>query len=430
MTLPVFIVITIVMMAVGVPIAISLTLPGIFYLILNEISLDIVIQRMFTGMNSMTLLCIPFFILAGEIMGKGGIADRLIVLAKSVIGGVKGGLAYVAIVACAFFAAVTGSGIACCITLGAILIPDMIRSGYSRDFSTGVISSASIMGPIIPPSISLVVYGTLTGASIADLYLVGIPAGLLMAVVFCIVAFFKCRNEKSGNYIVPRNEDGSVVASVRPPFLKSLVSAVWALGAPVIILGGILSGVVTPTEASVVAVLYSLLVSFVFYRQLKWRELPAMLLSTAKSTAKIYIIIASATLFAWILTYENLPQTCMNAMLGLTDNPTVMLLIFNLIFLIMGMFMESSSMYVIAIPMFLPILKAMDIDLVYFGVLISVNAAIGLITPPFGTCLFSGASVGKVPIHRLIRQIMPFCIAQIGLLLVLTFFPQLIMWIV
>lgn len=429
MSLSVFIIITVIMMAIGVPIAISLTLPGIFYLILNEIALDIVIQRVFTGMNSMTLLCIPFFILAGEIMGKGGIADRLITLAKSVVGGVRGGLAYVAVVTCAFFAAVTGSGIACCLTIGAILIPDMMRSGYSRDFSTGVISSASIMGPIIPPSIALVVYGTLTGASIADLYLMGIPAGLMMAVVFSIIVFFKCRSEKSGNYIVPRNEDGTIKSSVKPPFLKSLVGAIWALGAPVIILGGILGGIVTPTEASVVAVVYSLIVSFVFYHQLKWRELPAMLLSTAKQTAKIYLIIASATLFAWIITFEGLPQMVMSFMLGLTENKTVMLLIFNLIFLIMGMFMESSSMYVIAIPMFLPILKALQIDLVYFGVLIPVNAAIGLITPPFGTCLFSGVSIGKVPIHRLIKQIVPFCIAQIVLLLIMTLCPGLLTWV-
>jgi C4-dicarboxylate transporter DctM subunit len=203
MSIQVFLIITVFLMAVGVPIAVSLSLPSILFLLFNDIPIGMLIQRYFNAMNSMVLLCIPFFILAGDIMGRGGIAKRLINFSKSIFGNVTGGLAYVTIVACAFFAAVTGSGIACCLALGSILIPDMVNSGYSRPFATSVVASGSIMGPIIPPSISLVVYGSMTGASIADLYTVGIPAGIFMALVYMIVVFFMCRSRKAGNYEAP-----------------------------------------------------------------------------------------------------------------------------------------------------------------------------------------------------------------------------------
>ncbi len=428
MSLGIYLILTFGMMFIGVPVAISLGLPSIIYLLINNIAVTTLIERMGTGMNSATLLCIPFFILAGEIMGKGGIAKRLIDLAKSVLGGVTGGLAYIAIICCAFFAAVTGSGIACCIAMGSILIPDMMKSGYSRAFSTTVVTTGSILGPVIPPSISLVVYGSLTGASIANLYAEGIPAGIIMALSMCLLIYFKCKRNRFNEFTQPETADKETISSLKPAFLPSLYRSILAIGTPVIILGGILGGIVTPMEASVISVVYSLLVCMIVYREIRIKDLPRLIYDSVMSTAKIYLIIAAATIFAWILTYENLPQTVMKLLLSLTDKRLVMLLIFNVVFLIMGMFMEPSSMYVIAVPIFLPILKVMNIDLVYFGVVLSVNSAIGLITPPFGTVLFSGSSVGKTPIHQILQQMWPFILMQIFVLLLITYVPGLITW--
>ncbi len=422
-----FMIITFVFIFIGLPLFGSLGFSGLIYLLADGTPAAIAFQKMFAGIDKASLLAIPFFILSGELMNRGGLAKRLVRLANSLVGNINGGLAITSILCCMFFAAVSGSGPATAAAIGAILIPAMLANGYDRPFASAVIASASPMGIIIPPSIAFVVYGTLSGASIGDMYKAGFPAGIIFGLCLMAVAYFWSRRRGYKG-------DAATAHLKRMARLKemwlALIDSLWALGMPIIIVGGVFGGFFTPTESAVVAVVYSLLVGLLVYRELKVRELYQVFLNAAKTTTSIMLIMAAAAIFAYVLTYVKVPQMVLNTVTGMDASKTVLLLLINLVLLIMGMFLEASVIQNITVPILLPLLVVLDVDLVHFGIIMSTNMAIGMLTPPFGICLFTAARVGKTTLQDISKVSLPFLAAMIVALMIITFFPQLIMFAV
>lgn len=421
-----FFISSVVMLLIGVPISITIGAASLLYILMGGIQQLIAVQKLFAGINSVALLAIPFFVLAGDLMNTGGIAKRLVRLANAVIGNMTGGLAIVTILGCMFFAAISGSGVATAAALGSIMIPAMVESGYDKVFATSIVASASPIGVVIPPSISFVVYGVLTGTSIADLYLAGIPAGIIVGISLIIVSIFIC---KKRGYKGAVNSQMSRQEKVRELWI-AFKDSIWALGTPIILIGGVFGGVFTPTESAVVAVVYAIIVGLFIYREMNLKELPKVILGSAKTAAKIMFIIANASLFAYVLTYEKIPQMVVQALLSITTNEFLLILIINVIMLIAGTFMETSAILIIMVPLFIPVLNQIGMDLTHFGIIATTNTAIGLLTPPFGVCLFTSASVAKIPVEVLSKKIMPFLIAMIVALMVITYVPQSVMFLV
>jgi C4-dicarboxylate transporter DctM subunit len=369
-------------------------------------------------------------------MNKGGIAKRIVNMTRIFVGNIDGGLGIVGIIACMFFAAISGSGIATAAAIGGVMLPGLLRSGYSRPFSAIIIASASPIGVIIPPSIAFIIYAVLAKVSVADLYKVGFPAGMIVGIPLMATTWLIARKrgykaiEKkiaSGEIVlddVPEVDDGAELAGVH-----RVLDSLWALGTPVIIVGGVFAGIFTPTESAVVAVVYSIVIGIFVYKEMKWSELPNIFLGSAISTAAIMVIMAAAALFAWVMVYVKIPQTILATMMGLSTNKFVILLIINVVILIAGMFMESGAIQYIAVPILLPVVTALGIDPVHFGIFFVVNLAIGMMTPPFGITLFTAARVFKTSIQEISREAVPYLISLIFSLMLITYFPQLVMWI-
>ncbi|MFW5488243.1 MAG: TRAP transporter large permease [Desulfovibrio sp.] len=412
---------TLAMLVLGMPVAICLGASSLLVIILQGMPAQIAVQRFFAGVDVLPLMAIPFFILAGNLMDSGGLAKRLVSLANVFVGRVSGGLGIVTIMGCVFFAAISGSGVATAAAMGAIMIPSMVKRGYDRGFASAVVASASPIGVVIPPSISFIIYAVLTSSSVTDLYQAGIPAGLIMGL--CLVVVVLLISKKQGY----KGDDH--------PFswqeaLSAFKDASWALGTPVILIGGVFGGIFTPTESAVVAVVYALVIGLFAYRELKWSDLHRVFLDSAKMTSKIMLIISMALCFAYLLTYNQVPQTVMEMFLSFSDNKYVVLLIINLLLLVAGTFMETSAILLITVPILLPVLHKFNIDLVHFGIIISANTAIGLMTPPFGVCLFTTSSIGKTSVQELSRRIVPFIAALILAIGIITYIPQSVMFMV
>ncbi|MFZ4451195.1 TRAP transporter large permease [Salibacterium aidingense] len=414
-----FFVITVLLFFIGVPLGITIGLSSMIYILLTDITPMIIIQRLFTGIDVSALMAIPFFILAGNLMLTGGLAQRILDLANSIIGRSTGGLAMVTILGCMFFAAISGSSIATAAALGTIMIPAMVDKGYDRDFATSVVSTASPMGVIIPPSITLIIYGSLSGSSISDLYSAGIPAGVIVGGALLIAVYLMSRKRKY---------KGNKEPFTWKEFGKALFRSLWALGTPVILIGGVFSGFFTPTESGVAAVVYAVLVGMFIYRELKGKHLASIFFDSAKTTATIMFIITNAALFAYVLAYENIPSRLVSGFLSVSDNPVVLLLIINLILLFFGMFMDTIAILVIVVPMFLPIINTLGIDPVLFGIIVVVNTAIGMCTPPFGGTLLVSANTGNVPLIKASSQSAYPIFALIAALLIITYIPILVMF--
>lgn len=406
----------------GIPIAVTIGLAAVIYILSTGTSTHIISQRLFAGVDSSALMAIPFFVLAGDLMNRGGMAKRMVAMANIIVGRATGGLAIVTILGCMFFAAISGSGVATAAAMGSIMIPAMVLRGYERSFATGIVAASSPIGVIIPPSLSFIIYGVLAQCSITDLYKAGIPAGVIMGGSLMLTAYVL---SKKRGY----RGDDSVSFSWRET-LKAVVDAVWALGTPVIIVGGVFGGVFTPTESAVVAVVYSVLVGLLAYRDLKLRDLPKIFLESGKTTAKIMFIISTATLFVYVITFNRIPHMIVENFMGFTDNPVVLLLIINLILLVAGTFMETTALLLITVPLFLPLIVGLGVNVVHFGIIITVNTAIGLMTPPFGVCLFTSASVSGVPVAVLSKRVLSFLLAQLVALLLISFVPKLVMFLV
>ena len=411
----------IVLFMINVPIAVALGLASaIIFFVDGNVSLIVIMQRMFNSVDSFPLMAIPFFILAGKLMESGGISRRLIHLANVIFGRVKGGLAIVSIVACAFFAAISGSAAATTAAVGALLIPAMVKKGYDKSFSTAVQAAGGTIGVMIPPSVPLVLYGVTAGVSVSDLFIAGILPGFLVVGSLVILVYVISLIQGYGGGDKFDFKD----------FLKALWDALLALFMPVIILGGIYGGIFTPTEAAVVAVVYGLIVGVFIYREIKLKDLVSIFASSVVVTSVIMFIIAGASVFGYYLTRQRIPAELTEAMLGLTTNWIIALLIINAVLLICGVFLETSAAIIILTPILVPIVSALEIDLVHFGIIMVVNLAIGFITPPVGINLFVAANIAGTKFESLLKAIVPFIIIMIIDVIIISFFPAISLFLV
>lgn len=413
------IVLLFVLIVLRVPIAFAMALISIIGIASNNVDLLSNVPRsIFSGVNSFTLLAVPLFILAGEIMARGGISQRLINFSKIIVGRIPGGLALVVIISSVFFAALTGTAIAAAAAIGGMLIPTMLREGYDKGFTTSLIATSSTIGPIIPPSIVLILYGVIASVSISDLFIAGFIPGLLMAVGLIIYSIYV---GKKNNYVI---KDTVFTWKL---FFKSLKDALLALMMPVIIIGGIISGIFTATESGVIAVFYALIVGIFVYKEIKIPDLWGIVRSTAQTATGILFLIGSAAIFIWYINYESIPTQLMNVMGFAAENPILLLLIINIILLIAGTFIDTISAVTIFTPLFAPMVIAAGVDPVHFGIILAVNLTIGMVTPPLGVCLFVVSSIAKQKVPVMFKHLFPQVGILIVVLLIVTYFPQLIM---
>jgi C4-dicarboxylate transporter DctM subunit len=397
-----------------VPIAIALGLSSILTLLLfAEQSLVALAQRFFSALQVYPLLAIPFFILAGAFMTTGGVAKRMIAFANSLVGHFRGGLALAALLACALFAAVSGSSPATVVAVGSIMIAGMARSGYTREFAAGLICNAGTLGILIPPSIVMVVYGAVTETSVGDLFIAGIVPGLMLAAMFMIAVALLARRLD-----LPRQPRADWHTA-----LRAGRDAAWGLLLVVIILGGIYSGVFTPTEAAAVSAVYAFLIAVLVYRDVRLAEVPRVVAEAAKVTAMLMFIIGNAYLFAFVLTTEQVPQAVSQWITELGLPPWAFLIVLNVLLLAAGSFMEATSVVLIFAPIVFPIAVALGIDPIHLGLIMTVNMEIGMVTPPVGLNLFVTAGVAQLPVTKIIRAALPWLVVLLAALLVVTYVP-------
>lgn len=407
----------IVFLFLNVPIAYSLALSGIAYiLITGNFAMTSFASIMISSVDSFPLLAVPYFILAGALMDAGGISKRIVDFAKTLVGRVTGGLAMVAVISCAFFAALSGSGIATTAAIGAIMIPEMEKAGYNKAFSAALIAAAGCLGPIIPPSVPMVMFGASTETSISAMLLGGLLPGLLLACMLMLYAYFYAK--KKGI----KSTEGFDLKKCGHAF----VSAIPALLVPVIILGGIYSGVFTPTEAAAVAVVYSFFAGTVIYKEVTLKKLRTALVEAGTQTGTIMVIAAAATFFARILTMEQFHIILKDFVLGMTDSKIVVLLILNLVLLLLGCLMDTTPVILVFAPILLPIATAYGVNPVHFGVMMCTNLAIGLITPPVGVSLYVASGQAKVSFSKIVKHVWPALCALLLGLLIITYVPAIV----
>lgn len=409
-----------VLVFLNIPIAISLGLAAAVGLMYAQFPLSVIPSILYSGTAKFALLAIPFFILAGSIMEYAGISKRLINFANACVGHRKGGLMAVVVIVACFFAAISGSGPATVAAIGPILIPAMVKAGYGKDMPAALVSASGAIGIIIPPSIAYVVYASCTDVSVGALFTAGIIPGILVGVAYYLAAAWDARGNKD---IIPQPK---MSAKDRMIAFKD---AFWGLLTPVIILGGIYAGIFTPTEAAGIAVIYGLVVGIFIYREIKLKDLYHIFMESAVSSATVMFIIAAAAVFAWILTTSQIASQLSQMVLAVSDNKYIILLLINIIFLIAGCFLDANSAFYILLPIMVPVLNAIDVSLVHAGVFLTVNMAIGQITPPVGINLYVGCNVAEIPVANICKKIVPFLIAGIVALFLLTFIPQISMFL-
>ncbi|MGO3027474.1 TRAP transporter large permease [Pseudomonas helleri] len=406
---------------IGMPVAYALGLSALIGAWWIEIPFDALMIQVAGGVNKFSLLAIPFFVLAGAIMVEGGMSRRLVAFAGVLVGFVRGGLSLVNIVASTFFGAISGSSVADTASVGSVLIPEMERAGYPREFSTAVTVSGSVQALLTPPSHNSVLYSLAAGGtvSIASLFMAGIMPGLLLSAVMmglCMI-FARKRNYPKGE-VIPLKKA-----------LKIAGDALWGLMAMVIILGGILSGIFTATESAAIAVLWSFFVTMFIYRDYKWRDLPKLMHRAVRTISIVMILIGFAASFGYILTLMEIPMKITTAFLTLSDNRYVILMCINVMLLLLGTVMDMAPLILILTPILLPVIIGIGVDPVHFGMIMLVNLGIGLITPPVGAVLFVGAAVGKVTIESTVKALLPFYLALFGVLMLVTYVPAISLWL-
>ncbi len=407
----------VILLAMNVPIAISIgiaTTLTMLFTVAPGPAITTVAQRMATGINSFALLAIPFFILSGQLMGRGGIARRLIDFAKVIVGMLPGGLAYVNVIACMFFGAISGSAVAATSAIGGFMIPTMNKEGFDKNFNTAVTVTGSTTGLLIPPSNVLIVYSLASGGvSIAALFIAGYLPGILLGLGLIAVAAVISLVKK-----YPVGEKVSIWQGI-----KKLLDAIPSLLLIVIVIGGIIAGIFTATEASAIAVIYSLLLSVAIYREVKIKELPEILLKTVETTAIVMLLIGTSSGMSWILSYENIPQNISASLVALTNSKFVIFLIINMILLIVGTFMDMTPAVLIFTPIFLPVVVQLGMTPLHFGIMLVLNLCIGLCTPPVGSVLFVGCGIGDTNIASMSRALIPFYIVMVLVLMLVTYIP-------
>jgi tripartite ATP-independent transporter DctM subunit len=404
-------------MALGMPIAFALLLCGVALMYQMDLfDAQIVAQNVINGADSFPLMAVPFFMLAGEIMNTGGLSRRIVNVAMALVGHVKGGLGYVAILAACILSSLSGSAVADAAALSALLVPMMVNAGHDKARSGGLIAASGVIGPIIPPSIGFVVFGVAGGVSITKLFLAGIFPGLLIGLGLCVTWWILVRSERIKP--PPRKTSGEVV--------RALIEGFWALLLPGIIIFGLKLGVFTPTEAAVVAAVYSFVVAVFIYRELKLAQIYAVMITAARTTAVVMFLVAAAMVSAWMITVADLPGLVTEMLAPLMDSPTLLMLAIMALVVVVGTAMDMTPTILILTPVLVPVIKEAGIDPVYFGVLFIINNSIGLITPPVGTVLNVVAGVSKISMEDLIKGVWPFMIAQLVVLLLLILFPALV----
>lgn len=412
-------IIFLVLLILGVPIAFSLGFSSLFYLFANGIPLTVIAQKFYAGMDSFTLLCIPGFMLAGALMNGGGITKRILNFCNSFLGHFRGSLALVNIVASMVFAGISGTAIADVCSLGSMLIPAMVDDGYDDDFSVAVTAASSVVGPIIPPSVPMVIAGSCVSISVGKMFQAGIIPGILLGMALCIPTYIISVKR---NY--PRHDRAGW--KVR---LETTKDAIWAMLMPVILLGGILSGVFTPTEASIVTCVYALVVGVFVYKEIQITDVPRIVWENIRACASIIVLIGLANVFAYILTAERIPQMVANSILSITDNRIVVILLINVVLLFVGMFMESLAAILITFPVLLPVATAVGMEPVHFALMAILNLMLGLTTPPVGMCVCTGAQIGKISAFKAFKATIPFLATSLIVLMLVSFIPQLTLWI-
>ena len=417
MTVAVFLGALLAAMALGIPIAYALLACGVALMWhLDLFDAQILAQNVINGSDSFPLLAVPFFMLAGEIMNVGGLSRRIVNFALALVGHVKGGLGYVAIVAACLLSALSGSAVADAAALTALLLPMMVAAGHDKGRSGGLIAACGVIGPVIPPSIGFVIFGVAANVSISKLFLAGIFPGILIGASLWLTWMFLVRKEKIAP--PPRKSRAEVVAALR--------EATWALLLPVIILVGLRFGVFTPTEAAVVAAVYALFVSTVIYRELKLNQLYAIFVTAAKITSVIMFLVAAAMVSAWLITVADLPSKVISLLEPFMGNPTLLLIAIMVLCMLVGTAMDMTPTILILTPVLMPVIKQAGIDPVYFGVLFIINNSIGLITPPVGTVLNTVAGVGRMKMDEVTKGVMPFMLAEFAILFLMVLFPSLV----
>ncbi|WP_394234441.1 TRAP transporter large permease [Niallia oryzisoli] len=411
----------VILLFLGVPIAYVLGISSLLYILFSGdmLLLESASHRVYSGIQNFGMLAIPLFIFVGEVMNSGGITKRLIAFCQVILGHFRGGLAYVNVVANMFLASILGSANAQTAMMSRVMVPAMEKEGYKKEFSSALTVSSALLGPIIPPSLVFIIYGVTAEASIAKMFLGGIIPGFLIGGGLILLIAVISKKEK-----FPKADRASFKT-----VMKSFFNVIPALSIPAIILIGILSGIFTATESAAVAALIALLIGWLLYKELKLKELPKILMNTALNTAIVTFIVAMASLFSWILTFERIPNQVADLLISISDSQFVFLLLINIIFLIVGMFLDGMAAMIILVPILLPVAVQFGIDPIQFGIILCVNLTIGLITPPVGTALFIASSMSNIKIERLSRTLIPFIGVALVALAIITYVPAVTLWI-
>ena len=407
------------LLILGVPIALSLGVATLSAIALDPavaVSINTVGQRIFGGLDSTSIMAIAFFVLAGNLMTKGGISSRICDFCRSIIGGIRGGMGVVLVLSCAFFAALSGSAPATVVAIGVMLYPDMVKMGYPKERVAGLLVVSGGLGPIIPPSIIMVVYATITGASVGDMFKSGMGIGMMIVAALALVVLFYARKEQW-----PKDD----VHFNLKEFLSNFIKAVPALLLPVIILGGIYSGLLTPTESSTIAVVWSLIAGLFIYKELEFKDLYQIFIDSAKGSAMTLFIIATSTAFAWLFAYAGISKQLVDFVLSMNLSPTMFCLLIAVILLIFGTFLEGIATCVLLVPVLWPIAQALGVDVIHFGMIVCIANVVGTMTPPVAVNIFSAASVTKLKMGEIVKGQWPFFIGYIFVFLMVVLFPAL-----
>ncbi|MFW6015593.1 MAG: TRAP transporter large permease [bacterium] len=417
----ILVVLLLILLIIGLPVAFSLLLTSIILVMVEGTApMIIVAQRLTNSMNSFPLLAVPLFILAAQVMNESGATEQIFEFANLLVGKITGGLGHVNVLASMLFSGMSGSSVADASGLGLIEIEAMKKANYPLPFAAAITAASSTIGPIIPPSVAMVIYGVISGSSISALFLGGAIPGFLMGFSMMLIVYIIAKKRNIDNLYE------------RPPvneIIKIILNSIPALFLPVIILGGIWGGIFSPTEAAAVAVAVSALLGFFFYKELSLKDIPKILFESGLTTGTIMFIVAAANLYGWLITVERIPHLMQNFLLGVSQNRIIILLIINFILLIAGMFMEMIAILTITVPVFLPIVTSLGVDPVFFGVLAVLNLMIGLLTPPFGISIYILQRIAKVPFWEIVKEIIPFIIVLITLVIIIVFFPNIVMFL-
>lgn len=403
----------------GLPIAFALGLSSLVYILFSDLPLIVIPQKMYAGIDVFVLLSIPGFILAGNLMNSSGITARIIIFCNALLGHIRGGLGLANVGASMLFAGISGTAIADTASIGSVMIPAMQKEGYDVDFSCAVTATSSTIGPIIPPSLPMIIAATLTGLSVGKLFIAGIVPGLLMCVGLMLTTYVISVKRK-----YPKSKRVSFWFMA-----KSFYQAFWAIMMTLLILFGIIGGVFTPTEASIVSVVYAMVIGLVVYRELTLSMIPKIILQSAKMTASLMVLVGFANLFAWIMTVEEIPQLIAESLLNFTENKILLLLMINLLLLFVGAFMETIAALLILFPVLLGVAVHVGVDPVQFAIIMVLNLVIGLTTPPVGVCLFVASSIGNISLERISKACLPFILVSFLVLVLVTYIPAVSLWL-